>query len=397
MLKKSVLFISTKNWFGETEVSCHHIVKELVKENNKVIYVQNYGSRSLDFNLIVRGVKRLFNKIKKPKREIKKEVLPDNLILVKPFFIPFHQSKSITKLNIILISKKINKVLKENDLTDPIIWTRSPTDLTESIINKIKHSLLVYHSVDNFIEHPTITGKMKDRYVKSEDTFSRKSDVIFTSAYNLFKEKSTKNRNVHYFPNGVSLETFNRGISIGTRHLSDMEKPMANGKCNVCFVGNIGSWVDCELLMKVANHFKDDINLILIGPTQVNIDNIEKMENVFYLGEKEFDTLPSYLRLCDIGIIPYKINEFTKYTFPSKLMEYLASDLNVISTELEEVSYFQDYVYIAESHQMFLVSIQEILNGSDKRKALDRKSLVEKFSWEDSVARMTKVINEQFS
>ena len=54
-----------------------------------------------------------------------------------------------------------------------------------------------------------------------------------------------------------------------------------------------------------------------------------------------------------LGIIPYKINEHTKYVFPLKFFEFMAAGLSIVSTNLQSLQSFSDYYRVAESRDVF--------------------------------------------
>ena len=98
-----------------------------------------------------------------------------------------------------------------------------------------------------------------------------------------------------------------------------------------------------------------------------------------------------------MGIIPYRVTDFTMYTFPSKLFEYLAAELPVVATSLPELKLFEKYVSLTESPQDFVEAIRSGLAravSEDDKKA--RKALVTEYSWTNLVAGMERHIAKTF-
>lgn len=382
---KDILFISTKNWHGETEVSCHHIVRELLKKGFRVIYVENYGTRAFDLQLFKRAFGIAINKVKNiflNRRKVRNKKTPKNLVLIKPFFIPIHQSKIVTVINSFLITRKINTVLQKHGVKMPILWTRSPTDLTLSIVNNIKKDLFIYQSVDKFIESPNLDEKMKERYTQSEYTLIKEADLVFNSAYSLYLDNKVINENSYFYPNGVFAEYFQDVKEISSYNIPE------NNKKNICFIGNFGRWVDVHLIKYIAENMINKANILLIGPSQVNIEQLIELPNVHYYGHVEFKQLPFFLSKSDIGIIPYHINSFTKYTYPSKVMEYLAAGLNVVTTNLPELAYLDQYIHIANNEKEFLESVDDLVNGKGKSTYKARIDIAKKNDWHNIVNNM---------
>jgi len=77
---------------------------------------------------------------------------------------------------------------------------------------------------------------------------------------------------------------------------------------------------------------------VILGPV-VKIDpaSLPHYENIHYLGGKKYEELPSYIAGWDIALIPFAMNESTKFISPTKTPEYLAAGKPVISTPIRDV------------------------------------------------------------
>jgi hypothetical protein len=96
-------------------------------------------------------------------------------------------------------------------------------------------------------------------------------------------------------------------------------------------------------------------------------------------------------------MMPFAINESTKYISPTKTPEYLAGGKPVVSTPIQDVVNpygLNGLVYIARNADEFINGIEEELMILDKEKwltAVDK--FLEKSSWEDTVEEMLYIIN----
>ncbi len=59
-------------------------------------------------------------------------------------------------------------------------------------------------------------------------------------------------------------------------------------------------------------------------------------DHVQFLGKKPYEELPDYLSQADIGVALFKPNDLMKYSFPLKVVEYLAAGLAVIGINIGE-------------------------------------------------------------
>jgi len=71
----------------------------------------------------------------------------------------------------------------------------------------------------------------------------------------------------------------------------------------------------------------------------VKIDpaSLPNSSNIHYLGGKSYNELPSYIAGWDIAMIPFAMNDSTKFISPTKTPEYLAAGKPVISTPIRDV------------------------------------------------------------
>jgi UDP-galactopyranose mutase len=95
--------------------------------------------------------------------------------------------------------------------------------------------------------------------------------------------------------------------------------------------------IDFELISKAANA-RPDWQFVFVGPV-VKIDpaSLPKQPNIHYLGQKDYKELPQYLAGWDVAMMPFAINDSTKFISPTKTPEYLAAGRPVVSTAIRDV------------------------------------------------------------
>jgi uncharacterized SAM-binding protein YcdF (DUF218 family) len=161
------------------------------------------------------------------------------------------------------------------------------------------------------------------------------------------------------------------------------------------YIGGIHQHVDLGLLEEVARRHADK-SLVLVGPIQTDVGRLQGLPNVHFLGQKRYEELPIYIRHFDLCLIPYKLNEYTRNVYPTKLNEYLIMGKPVVSTRLPEVEYFnqchQGIVSIVDHATDFLARIQEELEGDHDALRMRRSQVVEKNAWDKKIEAMTRLI-----
>ena len=101
-----------------------------------------------------------------------------------------------------------------------------------------------------------------------------------------------------------------------------------------------------------------ELNFLFIGDLNF-YDNrfieLKLFKNCYFTGEIENNLVPLYLANIDLGIIPYFVNEFTNGVYSSKLNEYLAMGLPVVTTKFREMRIIEkneNLIYLTENDHL---------------------------------------------
>jgi UDP-galactopyranose mutase len=135
----------------------------------------------------------------------------------------------------------------------------------------------------------------------------------------------------------------------------------------------------------------------MVGPV-VKIDpaSLPKEPNIHYLGMKSYKDLPAYFSGWDVAMLPFAINDSTRFISPTKTPEYLSAGLRVVSTPIRDV--VRPYgelgvVSIAATPEEFATAIGQCLAegpAPEWRKRAD--GFVGALSWDRTWAAMNKLI-----
>jgi UDP-galactopyranose mutase len=157
---------------------------------------------------------------------------------------------------------------------------------------------------------------------------------------------------------------------------------------------------DIELLRRVAE-MHPDWQFVMLGPVvKIDENDLPRLENIHYLGAKNYDDLPDYIGGWDVAMMPFALNESTRFISPTKTPEYLAAGLPVVSTPIRDV--VRPYgevglVKIAETAEDFVASIQAALTedlAEHRRKAAE---FLETMSWDKTYEAMSELIEESIA
>jgi glycosyltransferase involved in cell wall biosynthesis len=296
------------------------------------LYIESIGLRLQNFGSTMdlkRMAKRLYRGLLGIRTEHK------NVYVLSPLVIPFFRGSSFIKLfNETVLRLVIERFLRQKKLNrkNSIVWSYHPYAIN-FLPQSYKNSTVIYHCVDDIASVP---GVNSIEFNKQELVFLKRVNTVFVTSKELLKKCSRENCNTFYFPNVVDLEHFLQAHNqcLAPKDISEIPEP------RIGYIGVLSDFkVDFDLLYNIAI-IKKSWQIILIGEeregqSDQNLKKLSKLRNVHLLGHKSYAELPSYLSYIDVGLLPSKINSYTKSMFPMKYFEYIASGVPVVSTPLD--------------------------------------------------------------
>ncbi len=209
-----------------------------------------------------------------------------------------------------------------------IFWYYTPMALGFS--GHLEPDLCVYDCMDELSAFRFAPPRLTER---ERGLFSR-ADLVFTGGRSLYEAKRDRHPSVHAFPSSIDRAHFAAARRPGGAEPADqagLPRPRLG------YFGVIDERLDLELVAEVAAR-RPDWQLVMIGPV-VKIDeaSLPRRENIHWLGGKSYDELPSYLAGWDVGLMPFAMNELTRFISPTKTPEFLAAGVPVVSTPVVDV------------------------------------------------------------
>jgi glycosyltransferase involved in cell wall biosynthesis len=256
------------------------------------------------------------------------------------------------------------------------------------IVKELKHRLGGYVIFDCMDDHAGFSTNT-DQALIIENELIEEADLVITSSDALEERCKLLNINTIQVKNGTEFEHFNNPIKNGLLdHLSD--RPI------IGYYGAISDWFDMDIVAYCARQ-QPDWNFVLIGSTfGADMAPVSGLANVYFLGEKPYQELPSYLAYFDICTIPFKVIPLTLATNPVKFYEYMSSGKPVVSIELPELLLYKENCYLAKDQDEFLKQLKIALKYKDDEKLiLNRISLAIENSWDSRVEciKESKIFN----
>ena len=229
-----------------------------------------------------------------------------------------------------------------------------------------------------------------------EDELLETAQVVFTGGYSLYEAKKHRHSNIHPFPSSVDRAHFTTARS----GLADPADQAGIARPRLGFYGVIDERIDLELLSAVADA-RPEWELVMVGPV-VKIDpaDLPQRDNIHYLGGKDYSELPTYLSGWDVAMMPFAINESTRFISPTKTPEYLAGGKPVVSTPIRDVERHYSKisaVRIAKTAEEFVAACEAMLSLDDSTPdwLQEVDLMLASISWDLTQGRMAALI-EQF-
>jgi len=287
----------------------------------------------------------------------------------------------------------LRRVMRRLGMEAPLLWLFRPE--MGDLAGKCGERLLIYHCVDEYaayeMEFQGVPGSTSTDVVRQqEERLLRRADIVFVTAKPLLERKRAYNSNVHLVPNGVDYAAFQQAL-INPIPLADMEK-IPHPRLGV--VGAINEKVDLALLRQVALA-RPAWSLVLVGPVtqRYHLEQVEalRLPNVYFLGHKPVQAVPYYVVACDVCLMPYKVNEWTRHINPLKLYEYLALGKPVVSTPIPAAQAHADLLYLADAALAFVARAEEAL-AEEPTLAERRQCFAAMQTWDNRIEQLSAVI-----
>lgn len=217
------------------------------------------------------------------------------------------------------------------------------------------------------------------------------ADLVFTGGHSLYEAKRARHPDVRPFPSSVDVAHFARARD---------RAPGLGSVPRLGFYGVIDERMDLDLVARLADA-QPDWQIEMVGPV-VKIDpaDLPRRPNLHYLGARSYDELPATVAGWDVALMPFAINEATRFISPTKTPEYLAAGRPVVSTPIIDVARHYGTiagVRIADGPSRFIQACDEALalaRGVDTAWRDEADALLGAGSWDDTAAAMIAAIDE---
>ncbi len=303
------------------------------------------------------------------------------LFIVTPHFpVEFDRDEVLSTLEELL-----HGLIQDYTIQNYTLWYYTPMALLFS--RGLNPDYVIYDCMDELSAFKNAPAQL----LTLEKELFHKADWIFTGGQSLYEVKKRFHPRVYPFPSSIDYDHFARARG----EVSDPADQRQIPRVRLGFYGVIDERADLGLIETIARQ-RSDWHVILLGPiAKISDGDLPRSKNIHYLGKKEYRELPQYLAHWDVAILPFAMNESTRFISPTKTPEYLAGGKPVVSTPVKDVvSPYGDknLVHIADNPIDFIDKIELALKDTqnpDWRSRVD--GFLKDLSWDKTWQNMANI------
>jgi UDP-galactopyranose mutase len=260
-----------------------------------------------------------------------------------------------------------------------VVWHYTPMALGAAP-ETFDSALVVYDAMD---ELASFRGAPKDLRER-EAALLERADLVFAGGPSLHRARQGRHARAHCFPSGVEARHFARNPERETPpDAHEWPSPVLG------FYGVLDERIDFDLIAGIAEA-RPEWTLVLIGPhAKISERDLPRRSNILYPGQRDYGLLPAYLDRFDVAILPFALNEATRFISPTKTLEYLAAEKPVVSTAIRDViDLYGEAVAIAATPEQFIAEAEMALARPNIARRAAGLRLARRHDWDCIAERM---------
>jgi glycosyltransferase involved in cell wall biosynthesis len=235
----------------------------------------------------------------------------------------------------------------------------------------IPDAIRCYEITDEYLVRPDeidvdYRKRNTKRALKSENKILAVTDIVLASSPALQESRKRRFANTHYFPNSADYEHFSSALDDNIEMPEDIA---AISLPRLGYLGNINELINLDLIIQLAMNLSD-VSVVFIGKENgsrklkrsQSYRKMKSLPNVHFMGYRSYERLPAYLKGFSACILPFRMNEWMRNSFPNKIFQYLAAGKPIVSTDFPTIRNFTDSIYIASSISEFITLVNRAIH-----------------------------------
>ncbi len=291
-----------------------------------------------------------------------------------------------------LIAQQVTDTLKAFRFRHTALWFYTPTP--EFLVEVVKPEMLVYDVMDELANFKFAPEGQRERELR----LISQSAVVFTGGASLYDSKKHLNPNTHLFASGVDSVHYAKACEPATE-VPEWMRAIPGPRAT--YIGVIDERLDYSIVEAMAKA-RPDVQFLMCGPVvKVDPAALPKAPNLHYPGQQQYADLPRILKGSDVCLMPFAINEATKFISPTKTLEYMATNRPIVSTPIKDVErFYSDIVFLADDPESFIRQIDAALAEPAAERARKRRreeKILAEQAWDVIAENMNTLMEEEWA
>ena len=153
-----------------------------------------------------------------------------------------------------------------------------------------------------------------------------------------------------------------------------------------------------HLLVEAFEILKEEIDnlyLVLAGRLRkvsgesLNLNN----KRIIWLKELDQKGVVDLINAADIAVVPNTTNEFTKYCFPYKIIEYMACNAKIVATKVGDVGLITPKECLCKPDNVEAIAAKIRMQLQNTKK-YDYRKIATKYTWDNIAKKFDYIIRK---
>jgi UDP-galactopyranose mutase len=283
-----------------------------------------------------------------------------------------------------LLKPMLDEFMQQELIDDYVVWLYTPMALP--LMNQLRPRAIVYDCMDELSAFKGAPRQMQQR----EAALLKSADLVLTGGPSLYEAKRDLHPRVLCLPSAVDAAHYAPSHALSHGELVREAKALQAHipQPRIGFFGVVDERMNLALVHDLARANRD-WQIVMVGPVvKIDPSTLPVEPNVHWLGPQRYELLPQIVSTWDICMLPFALNDSTRFISPTKTLEYMAAEKPVVSTPVRDVvSMYGDVVEIAPDAASFIAACDRLLKENPQKRSQRMQDMlhsVSRFSWDRS-------------
>ena len=283
------------------------------------------------------------------------------------------------------MQRLVMMAMNARKITSYLAWFYTPMALFMTEV--LEPDCIVYDCMDEL----SMFKGAPSQLMRQEEALFEYADVVFTGGRSLYQAKRELHENVHCFPSSVDAPHFSTPTA-------DHPLQAALPRPRVGYCGVIDERVDIDLVAGMAA-LRPEWQFVMVGPTaKIDPASLPQRPNIHWMGQQDYRELPAFIQGWDVCLLPFALNDATRFISPTKTLEYMASGRPSVSTGIRDVvESYGKVVTIRDDAEGFVEACEALMHRDAQQWLADDQAvqaILAGTSWDATASSMSKLIDQ---